>query len=102
MRNGHVSTVFSDWKESGYVSDLFYLVHLPERHNMITVLDFCIPVSSEYTARERQKQWQLIISNELKFKIGILAEERHEVQTDDDEQLFQLFERVVTNMNTII
>ena len=89
---GHVSTVFRDGKRSGGVTDLFYFLHLSERHSMTTVLDFCIPVASEYTARERQKAMTTYhISNELKFKIGILAEERHEVCADDDKMLFQLF-----------
>ena len=90
MRNEHVSTVFSDGKESGNVSDLFFVLHLSDKHSMKTVLDFSIPVASEYTARKSQKAMTTYhISNELKLKIGILGEERHEVQTNDDEHIFE-------------
>jgi len=87
-----VSQRFRDGKESESVIDLYYYLHLSEMHSVTRVLDFCIPVASEFTASERQegmKQYQ--ISTELRLKIVEFAEQRHEIRAQDELDLIEQY-----------
>jgi len=88
----HVSTRFSDGKESRNVPNLFYYLHLSEKHTMIKVLHFCTLVASELTASDRHKGMSdNQISTDLEMKIVKFAEQRHEIRSQDDCDLFKQY-----------
>jgi len=59
---------------------------------MTTVLDFCTLVASEFAASDRHKGMsENQISTDLELKIVKLAEERHEIHSQDDRDLFERY-----------
>jgi len=93
-----VTIKFADGKESDTCRCVFYFLHLAEKCNLRTVLQFCTQVASEYLSDERREALERFpVSTEVQLQIACMAEERHELLAEDERILFQ-HRRSITKM----
>jgi len=85
-----VTIEFADGKKSDTCRRVFYFLHLAEKCNLTTVLQFCTQVASEYLSDERREALEKFpVSTEVQLQIACMAEERHELLAEDERMLFQ-------------
>jgi len=84
----YVTTRFADGKEADTCKRVFSFLHLAEKCNLRTVVEFCVQVASEYSYNQRQEALICFpVSTDLNLKITSMAEQRLEILAEDDNVL---------------